>query len=212
MTFLAFTRRALVGGLAALAAAAFAPASAQEDFSAEAEAYVQAALDEVIGALSIGDEAEKRKRLRELVEKYIDTQRVALSTLGNYRRQATREQLREFIPLFKDYAIGQYEEQIVNYSGERFAVTGSIVRSSRVVIVNSEVSGGEYDGTIVQWSVYKRDGELSVIDIGAENIWLGVEQRSQFTSFIADNGGAPAGIDKLIEDLRKRVAERDTDA
>jgi len=180
----------------------------QDEIGARAEAYVQKALDEVVEVLAIADPEEKRARLRDIIETYIDTNRVAQSTLGKYRRSASRDQLREFIPLFKEYAIGLYEEQIENYGGERFRVTGSVVRSERDVIVNTVVVGGsEFDGTVVQWRVYVRDGELQVVDVGAENIWLGIEQQSQFTSFIADNGGAEGGIDALIADLKRRVGE-----
>lgn len=212
MTFLKFTRRSVIAAIAGLAAAfGTTAARAEDDLAAQAEAYVQSALDDVVAVLKIEDEAEKRARLRELVEKYIDTRRVALSTLGAYRRQATPEQLKEFVPLFKEYAIGLYEEQIMNYGGESFDVTGSVVRSERDVIVNSKVIGGaEFDGTIVQWRVYARDGELAVVDVGAENIWLGVEQRSQFSSFIANNGGGERGVQALINDLQTRVASAET--
>ena len=212
MTFLKFTRRGVVAAIAGFAAAfGVTGAMAEDDLATQAEAYVQSALDEVVTALSIEDEATKRAKLRELVEKYIDTRRVALSTLGAYRRQAAPEQLKEFVPLFKEYAIALYEDQIINYGGESFKVTGSLVRSERDVIVNSKVIGGaEFDGTVVQWRVYARDGELSVVDVGAENIWLGVEQRSQFSSFIANNGGGQRGVQALIADLQTRVASAET--
>ena len=196
----------------ALAAAAFAflaaPLAHADPIGDKAEAYVQEALDEVVAVLQLEDMEAKKEQLRVVIEKYIDTNRVAQSTLGKYRRSASREQLRTFVGLFKEYAIALYEDQIVEYGGERFKVTGSVVRSERDIIVNSEVLGGaDYNGTIIQWRVYNRDGEMSIIDVGAENIWLGVEQQSAFTSFIADNGGADGGIDALIDDLRRRVAD-----
>ena len=46
---------------------------------------------------------------------------------------------------------------------------------------------------------------MTVVDAGADNIWLAIEQRSQFTSIIANNGGGAKGIDALLEQLREQV-------
>jgi phospholipid transport system substrate-binding protein len=60
----------------------------------------------------------------------------------------------------------------------------------------------------VHWRVYRhRDGHLTIVDVGADNIWLAIEQLEQFTSVIANNGGPPAGIDALIADLKEQTAD-----
>ena len=46
---------------------------------------------------------------------------------------------------------------------------------------------------------------MIVWDAGADNIWLGIEQRSQFESIIANNGGGVAGIDALIAELKAKT-------
>ena len=86
----------------------------------------------------------------------------------------------------------------------------SVDRSERDIIVNSEIvnadPGDSFADITIHWRVYRsREGEMTVIDAGADNVWLAIEQRSQFTSIIANNGGGAKGIDALLVQLREQV-------
>ena len=66
--------------------------------------------------------------------------------------------------------------------------------------------GSAFADAVIHWRVYRdRDGAMSVVDAGADNVWLAIEQRSQFTSIIANNGGGAKGIDALIAELTRRM-------
>ncbi len=202
------TRRLALAGasIAIVLGGAISPAWADR----AAEDYIQGILDEAFVALNVENEDEKLDALAELVDKYVDERRVAIFTLGQYARRITDEQKEEFIPLFKKYATIVYQDALSNYSGEHLVVTGSVDRSERDIIVNSKVAnarpGDQWAEIVVHWRVYRnRDGSMNVLDAGAENIWLALEQRSQFTSVIANNGGGQKGMDALIKQLRDQV-------
>ncbi|GJL95879.1 MAG: hypothetical protein DHS20C05_22840 [Hyphococcus sp.] len=185
-----------------------APAAADE----AAEAFVQQVLDEAEPFLDEEDATIQYEGLEALVGKYVDMRRIGLFTLGQYARQLTDRQKAEYLPLFEEFATQIYQGALSNYSGQTLKVTGSIDRSERDIIVNSKIvdpkPGDQFADIVVHWRVYKsRSGEVSIVDAGADNIWLAIEQRSQFTSVIANNGGAPAGIDALIADLREQTSE-----
>ncbi len=178
----------------------------------EAEQFIQAVLDEAEPYLTSEEEQIQFDGIKQLVDKYVDMRRVGLFTLGQYARQMTPEQKETYLPLFKDYATQIYQNSLSNYAGERLTVTGSIDRSERDIIVNSKIvnpqPGSQLADMVVHWRVYRdRDGNLGVVDAGADNIWLAIEQRSQFTSVIANNGGPPAGINALIDQLKKQTSE-----
>lgn len=183
-----------------------APAAAD----AAAETYIQGVLDEAEPILGEADDDALFDGLAALVDKYVDMRRVGLFTLGQYARQMTAEQKAEYLPLFKKYATRVYQNSLSNYSGQKLNVKNSVDRSERDIIVNSKIvdarPGDSFADITVHWRVYRnRGGKMTVVDAGADNVWLAIEQRSQFTSIIANNGGGSKGIDALIEQLREQV-------
>ena len=195
---------AMIAGLFLVVVAS--PAAADD----EAEAYIQAILDEAEPVLKATDEATRLSGIEALVDQYVDMRRIGMFTLGQYARRITDEQKDTYLSLFREYATLVYRDALTNYSGQALQVTGSVDRSARDIIVNSKIvdarPGDAFADLVVHWRIYRsRDGVLSVVDAGADNIWLAIEQRSQFTSVIANNGGGEAGIDALIEELRDQV-------
>ena len=193
---------------AALALTAFATAAHADE---AAEAYVQSILDEAAPALESGNRAEMLDGIAAMVDKHVDMRRVGRFTLGQYARQMSDEQKSVYYPLFQDYATLVYQKTLSEYSGQKLAVTGSVARSERDIIVNSRIAdaqpGDQFADVTIHWRVYRnRDGDMTVVDAGANNVWLAIEQRSQFTSVIANNGGGARGIDALIAQLRDQVS------
>lgn len=175
-----------------------------------AERYVQIILDEAEPALAAATQEERLAGIAALVDTHVDMRRTAMFTLGQYARRITNAQKDAFLPLFREYATLVYQDALSEYSGQALVVTGSVDRSARDIIVISKVKGAEpgdrFADLVVQWRVYRnRDGVMKIVDAGAADIWLAIEQRSQFTSIIANNGGGEQGMDALLRELRNRV-------
>ncbi len=176
----------------------------------EAERFVQGILDQAEPHLAAPTEKERFDGIADLVDEHVDMRRVSRFVLGQYARKLTDEQKTAYDPLFRKYATQVYQNVLSEYAGEKLRVTTSIDRSERDIIVNSKIvnarPGTSFADIVVHWRVYRgRDGNLSVVDAGADNVWLALEQRSTFTSVIANNGGPPAGVDALIADLREKT-------
>lgn len=207
MTVFAFASRLSFAAIAA-ASALVAPARADQ----AAEAFISEVLKEANVIFDNADKPSRDAAVEQLVDKYVDMERVARFTLGQYVRQATPEQMAAYVPLFRRYATDIYQSTLENYSGQDLAVTGSIDRNERDFIVNSKVVGAkpgdQYADLVVQWRVYRgADGKQAIVDAGAEDVWLAIEQQSQFKAVIANNGGGSQGIDALIADLKSKLAE-----
>ena len=199
--FIAFVASALCLGV-------FSVASADD----EAETFVQGILDEAAPHLAAPTEQEMFAGIAELVDAYVDMPRVSRFVLGQYARKLTDEQKAAYDPLFRKYATQIYQNVLSEYAGETLKVSGSVDRSERDIIVNSKIvnpaPGTNLGDITVHWRVYRnRDGELAIVDAGADNIWLALEQREAFRSVIANNGGPPAGVDALIADLREKTSD-----
>jgi len=198
---------AIIAGVAALGV--FATAAADD----ETELFVQGILDEAEPHLGAPTEKERFDGIADLVAEYVDMRRVSRFVLGQYARKLTDDQKAAYDPLFRQYATQVYQNVLSEYAGETLKVTGSVDRSTRDIIVNSKIAnpapGSNFADIVVHWRVYRnRDGELAVVDAGADNVWLALEQRSTFTSVIANNGGPPAGVDALIADLQTKTGNR----
>jgi len=210
MTFAApvLARLGKAAAFACAAALAIAPAPAAADEAAEA--FVQKILDEAEPILARTDRTEMFDGIEALVDQYVDMRRIGRFVLGKYVRQMTDAQAEAYYPLFEQYATQIYQNTLSDYSGEKLTVTNSVDRSEKDIIVNSKLvnpePGDEFANAVIHWRVYRMpDGVMTILDAGADNVWLAIEQRSQFESIIANNGGREAGIDALIADLRERV-------
>ncbi|MEL6791548.1 MAG: ABC transporter substrate-binding protein [Pseudomonadota bacterium] len=203
-------RHFLIGGAATIltgGAAIMYPAHGQDR---GAEDFMRTVLVDANAAM--GASADKKEQFRlidRLVDRHVDMRRTGRFVLGRYARQMTQEQAADYYPLFRKFATLIYQNILSEYDGEALEVTGSVTRSARDIIVNSKVinsrPGDRFADTVFQWRLYRAPKGLKVVDAGANNIWLAIEQRSQFESVIANNGGGTKGIDALISQLRKRV-------
>jgi phospholipid transport system substrate-binding protein len=207
MKALSSAGRASIAALTA-ALALVAPAYADE----AAEAFVSEVLKEANVIFDNADKSSRDAAVEQLVDKFVDMERVARFALGQYVRQASTEQMAVYVPLFRLYATDVYQSTLENYSGQDLAVTGSIDRNERDFIVNSKVIGAkpgdQYADLVVQWRVYRgSDGKQAIVDAGAEDVWLAIEQQSQFKAVIANNGGGAKGIDALIADLKSKLGD-----
>lgn len=202
------TRR-LVAFVVAVAALAASPAYANK----AAEAFVAKVLDEGNPIFALKSETERRQGIDALVGKYVDLDRTGMFVLGQYARVITPEQKAAYTPLFRRYASQIYQNTLSGYGGEKLAVTGSVDRSPRDVIVMTRVVNPSpssiYAKSVITWRVYiAPDGSMKIFDAGADNLWLAIEQQSTFKSAIANNGGGAAGIDALISELRDKTTGR----
>ncbi|MHA7871370.1 MAG: MlaC/ttg2D family ABC transporter substrate-binding protein [Hyphococcus sp.] len=192
--------------LAAIATAALAPAHADD----AAEDFIAGVLAEAEPILELDDEKAFFDGIERLVDKHVDMRRVGYFVLGQYARRMSDAQKEEYFPLFEEYATRVYQNTLQDYAKQKLKVTNSVARSERDIIVNSKIDdpapGDPLADTVFHWRVYRnRDGAMAIVDAGADNVWLAIEQRGQFTSVIANNGGGEAGIDALLAQLREQL-------
>ncbi len=205
----ALTRRmAVILGALLLGTAFFSPARADQG----AEAFVRGILAEANVVFEATTKEERFDGIAALVDKYVDMPRVSMFVLGQYARQITDTQRSEYYPLFRRYARLVYQEALDEYSGQRLEVVNSVDRTERDIIVNTRVIGAkpgdEFANVVVHWRVYSAtDGAMSIFDAGIDQVWLAVEQQSEFKSVIANNGGGAKGIDALIAHLKERLGD-----
>lgn len=209
-------RSIAVAGIFAFAAfAAAAPAQA----TTPAEAFVQQNVQKGLTILdnhSISD-AERRSEFRDFLTSLTDIKRIAMFTLGAARRTASPADLDAFENAFRDYAVAVYESRLNQYSGQTLRVTGSneVKPGDDVVttvLVDPTGKTNGQDPIQVDFRVDSDNGRFVVIDVSIVGVWLGQEERDQFTAFLQQNNGSIPALVSHLQALTTQLRNGGTPA
>ncbi|TMA12466.1 MAG: ABC transporter substrate-binding protein [Deltaproteobacteria bacterium] len=114
---------------------------------------------------------ERREQLRQVIYSRFDFAEMARRSLGNYWRQRTPEEQKEFVQLFTDLLERAYVSKIEAYDDETF-VYRKERRDGDFAEVNSRIltrKGEEYS---LNYRHRLVDGDWKVYDVVVENISL----------------------------------------
>lgn len=180
------------------------PAAASPE--ADASAFVETGVERGIAILTEtgpGDPA-RFARFRDFVNEVIDTRSVALFVLGPYRRTASEADIAAYLESFRAYATANYESRMGAYGGQTIRVTDATARSDTDVLVKGEIvnAAGEPVADIA-FRILETPRGLRLFDVQVAGIWLAVEQRNQFSSYLAQHGGS---LRALIDHLNAETA------
>lgn len=202
------TRRALVGltVMFALAVPAAAPAFAEGNV---AETYVS---DNIHKGLEILNNkalprAQKEQQFEVFLLGLTDMKRIAMFTLGQYRRGASQGDLDAFALAFQNYAAAVYQSYFSKYSGQSLRVTGSTEVKPTDYVVNTQLldpNQGNQPPLEVAFRVRTDAGRPVVVDVSVSGIWLSLEERDQFVAFLGQNGGNIRTLIAHLSDLAKQ--------
>jgi phospholipid transport system substrate-binding protein len=196
-------RRALLAMAAAVAGLAVVPAAAAPS---GAEAFVQANVQKGLSILNNhgASTEQKRSQFEGFVLGLTDMKRIANFTLGQYRHGATPQEQDAFAAAFQTYAVAVYQSYFAKYSGQTLKVTGSQEHGPGDTIVQTQlIDPNDHSGQTpleVDFRVLTDGGKYVVIDFSVSGIWLALEERDQFSSFLGQNGGS---IPTLISHLKE---------
>ena len=205
----ALTRRAMLVS-AALAAPLLAagPAAAVANV---AESFVD---DNIHKGLSILSDkklniTQRRDQFETLLLGLVDVRRIALFTLGQYRRTAPPEDVEAFINAFKNYATAAYQSYFAKYTNQTLKVTGSTQRSPTDYIVQTLLvdPNSSQPPAEVDFRVRTDTGKPVLVDVAYQGIWLSLEQRDQFVAFLGQNNGNVRTLIAHLSELAVNLAK-----
>lgn len=202
-----FARRTVLALAVALAGVFVAgqPAAA----ASGAEAFVQTNVNK--GLAILNNKAlstdQRKAQFAQFILGLTDMRRIANFTLGQYRKSATPQEQDQFAAAFQNYATAVYQSYFSKYSGQSLRVTGSQERQPGDTIVQTQlIDPNDHSGNQplqVDFRVSGDNGKFVVIDFSVAGIWLAIEERDQFSSFLGQNGGDVKTLIKHLGDLAK---------
>ena len=190
-------------------AAAFAAAPARA--STPAEQFVQINIEKgmhILNNKKLSDSA-RRTGFRDLLLGLTDIRRTALFTLGAARRTAHPHDIDAFVDAFKNYALAVYQSRLSAYSGQTLNVTGSTERAPGDYVVTSVLvdpnASSDKQPIQVDFRVDKNKGGFKVLDVSVVGVWLAIEERDQFTAFLAQHNDSVPALTKHLNELTVKL-------
>jgi phospholipid transport system substrate-binding protein len=153
-------------------------------------------LDVIRSNMTLNDKAVY---FHQLLRQDFDLDGMSRFVLGPYWRVASEDQRQEFCRLFEDHLVRFYGEQLAQYGGESFRMTGSR-NDPAAVIVTSQILRPQAPPIEVDWRLGVRDGLYKITDVAIDGVSMALTQRAEFASVIERNG---AHVAVLLATMRE---------
>ena len=174
-------------------------------YSSDPKQFIQEVVDEVKKVLVETNSKEfKTKKLSEMALKTVDIKGVAYYSLGNYRKELSDEQLKEYLSLFEKYFLKSFTSRLTDYSEPKIEVLSTEVLNPKYTIVKSLLLGTDKKPEVkIEWRVYTKNPDKPLIrDLIIEGLSLARTQKEEFSSVIEANNG---DITKLFITLKEFI-------
>ncbi len=186
--------------------------------SVESEAFIQQTVDdgyEILNSTTLSVE-DRRIQFQEFMLSLTDMRRIASFTLGPYVNRAPEADVEDFVEAFTDYAVTVYEDRLSRYAGLTMMVVGSndgaaddSVVNVIVYTPNDEINPNQQSINVAFRVREDANGNLIVIDMQAEGVWLAVSQRADFTSYLQQNNGSVPALSNSLRRQAERIRGAD---
>jgi phospholipid transport system substrate-binding protein len=173
----------------------------------DAERFMQGLIDQGFTILrdKSGGESARKARFHQFVLKNVDATKPALFALGAYRRGASEADLAPYVAAFREYVTAVYEKRLEERQEHALKVTGSLDNKPGDVTVNAEAKDPNSTEPVkIAFRLLGANGSYKVVDVQAAGVWLSIEQRDSFATFLSKNNG---DIAKLTAHLRRQTQE-----
>jgi phospholipid transport system substrate-binding protein len=192
---------ALIGALLALAVAA---AQAEESPKGSRPSQIIERTAEQVLAILNDPERTREQRVAEIGEiasGRFDFRTMTRLVLGRNWKKLTPEQQGEFVRHFAGFLASDYGSRIDRQQQQQVRVLGERVEPRGDVTVKTKVTGGEFDGAIIEYRMRYGNEDWRIIDVVIEGISLVANFRDQFREVLSREGP-----ERLLEKLREKSA------
>ena len=123
--------------------------------------------------------------------------------LGANWNKANEAQRVRFLKAVVSAEARAYSERFGQYGGQTVTVGKVTTRPNGLFIVDSQVTQSNGQPIKLQWEVRDAGQGLRITDVKVEGVSIVMTRRSDFNSYIQNNGGT---VDPLINELEARAA------
>lgn len=194
--------RRLVFRLAAgatLASAVASPAFAND----AASELIAATAQQVIDIIKATQGAARQAAIKQVLQTRFDLPYMAQVALGTHWAKSTPEQQERFVKATAAVEAKAYSERFGQYLGQTLTINKTVSRPNGVYIVDSRLNQSSGQPIKLEWEVRQLPAGLRITDVKVEGVSMVMTRRSDFNSYIQQNGGK---VQPLIDELESRAA------
>ena len=177
------------------------------DFDSEPHKVVQATTLKVLSAIDGGLDPVKEpekfvEELSLILDPVVAFDYIARGVIGNYAKQVTPEQVKQFSSTFKLALVNTYGKGMSNFSDLEVAVLppAEPIGSNRKVAVVQEIRGAASTNQVSYTMAKNKKGQWKMINVVLNGVNLGRTFRGQFAAEVEKNKG---DVQKTIDEWGK---------
>jgi phospholipid transport system substrate-binding protein len=192
--------RLAAGATVALAASPWSVPALANDPAADLISTTAAQVIEIIKSTT---GAARQRAFAQVLQAKFDLPYMAQVALGSHWAKATPEQRARFVKATETAEAKAYSERFGQYLGQTLTISKTTARSNGVWIVDSRLNQSNGQPIKLEWEVRQLPAGLRITDVKVEGVSMVMTRRSDFNSYIQQNGGR---VQALIDELEARAA------
>ena len=164
---------------------------------------VSATAAQAIDIIKTTTGAQRQAAIQRVLQTRFNLPFMAQTALGTHWAKATPEQQARFVKATETAEAKAYSERFGQYSGQTLAIGKTTSRPNGVFIVDSRLNQSNGQPIKLEWEVRQLPAGLRITDVKIEGVSMVMTRRSDFNSYIQQNGGK---VQPLIDELEARAA------
>jgi len=151
---------------------------------------------------STGPGPQREAGIRAVLLKAFDLNYMGQQALGKYWASTSPEQQQRYLKAAVDAEAHAYAERFGQYGGQTLTLGKVTARPNGASVVDSRLNQSNGQPIKIEWEVRDVGGAPRITDVKIEGVSMVITRRTDFTSYIQNNGGK---VEALIQELESRA-------
>ena len=176
-------------------------------YSLEADVFIQSTVNRAAETLNGSFTKDQRiEKLKEIAKETVDIKGIGLYSLGSYRKNLSKDQLKNYINIFEEYFLKSFSSRLAEYSNPEIEVNSKKKLNENYTIVSSTLVATDSRPEVkIEWRVYTKNPEnLLIRDLIIEGLSLARTKKEEFSSIINSNDGKIEALLKNLSDFSSK--------
>jgi phospholipid transport system substrate-binding protein len=194
-------RRVVLGLAAGAVAALLAVSPAAADPAGDLIQSTAAEVIDIIKSTTPG--AARQAAIQRVLQTRFDLPYMGQTALGANWNKTSEAQRVRFLKAAETAEARAYSERFGQYGGQTLVINKVTTRPNGVFVVDSRLNQSNGQPLKLEWEVRDAGQGLRITDVKIEGVSMVMTRRSDFNSYIQNNGGT---VEPLINELEARAA------
>ncbi len=157
---------------------------------------------QVIELIKSTQGAQREAGIRKVLEASFDLPYMGQQALGKYWESTSPDQRARYLRAAVSAEAHAYAERFGQYGGQTLTLGKVTTRPNGVTVVDSRLNQSNGQPIRIEWDVRDTGQGPRITDVRIEGVSMVITRRTDFTSYIQNNGGK---VDALIQELESRA-------